>query len=129
PDPADRQLRSRRALRLGLLRLVRRRGRRHQDAAPHARERGRRVPPPGGLHGVLAPGPRRGAVERPHHPSMTQTLPTAEPRRRSVPARRRLLALGAATVLLVLAVAASLALGARDVPLGTVVEALTARVP
>ncbi|HLT85845.1 MAG TPA: iron chelate uptake ABC transporter family permease subunit [Phototrophicaceae bacterium] len=60
---------------------------------------------------------------------MTQTLPTAEPRRRSVPARRRLLALGAATVLLVLAVAASLALGARDVPLGTVVEALTARVP
>lgn len=59
---------------------------------------------------------------------MTQTLAPAHTRGRSG-RDRRLLALLGAVVVLVLAVAASLALGARDIPLGTVLAALTERVP
>lgn len=58
---------------------------------------------------------------------MTATLTPTH--RQSVPTRRRLVGLGVALAVLLLVVAASLALGARDVPLGTVVDALTARVP
>ncbi|WP_324651267.1 iron ABC transporter permease [Georgenia sp. H159] len=57
---------------------------------------------------------------------MTATLTEAP--RRTQPTSRRLLALGGAVALLLVAVAASLALGARDIPLATVLEALTARV-
>lgn len=46
--------------------------------------------------------------------------------RRGVPTRRRMVGLGVAAALLLLAVAASLALGAREIPLGTVVDALFA---
>ncbi|WP_152190931.1 FecCD family ABC transporter permease [Georgenia satyanarayanai] len=60
---------------------------------------------------------------------MTQTLTTRPARRQPDLTRRRLLALAAATVVLLVVLAASLALGARDIPLGTVVEALTNRVP
>ncbi len=58
---------------------------------------------------------------------MTATL--TETPRPPVPTRRRLVGLGVAVLVLLLVVVASLALGARDVPLGAVVDALTARVP
>lgn len=60
---------------------------------------------------------------------MTQTLTVRPAGRRPELARRRLLALTAATLLLLVVLAASLALGARDIPLGTVLDALTDRVP
>ncbi|MEE6282214.1 FecCD family ABC transporter permease [Georgenia sunbinii] len=57
---------------------------------------------------------------------MTQAL-GAGAQLRAAPVRRRLLGLGGAVGLLLVVVAASLALGAREVPLGTVLDALAER--